>query len=329
MVKQCCPPRKTEANVTRELGEVSTSIDVVNGPLRHMEQMVRLEGGEFLMGTDDQEGFKEDGEGPVRNVRLKPFLIDKYAVSNAQFKEFIDATGYRTDAEKYGWSFVFHLLVSEQIKLQNQQVVQQTPWWLQVHGASWKHPEGPGSSIDERLDHPVVHVSWNDAQAYCQWSGRRLPTEAEWEYAARGGLVQKKYPWGNKLTYKGKHNCNTWQGVFPTTNTAKDGFVGTAPVHYYSPNDYGLYNVVGNVWEWCADWFSPRHPDEEIIVNPQGPATGQEKVIKGGSYLCHKSYCNRYRVAARSRNTADSSTGHMGFRCAANIIPESLENTKL
>ncbi|GCL73050.1 formylglycine-generating enzyme family protein [Paenibacillus naphthalenovorans] len=280
------------------------------------EGMIYLPGGEFLMGTADQEGFAQDGEGPVRSVRLDSFYIDPYAVSNAEFKAFVDATGYRTEAEVFGWSFVFHLFVSAETAKGVTQAVQQTPWWWVVNGACWKHPEGPDSHIDDRMDHPVIHVSWNDANAYCQWAGKRLPTEAEWEYAARGGLVQKRYPWGDVLKPDGEHRCNIWQGKFPDKNNCSDGYAGTAPVHAFKPNGYGLYNVSGNVWEWCSDWFAANHTADPL-VNPLGPATGQEKVLRGGSYLCHKSYCNRYRVAARSKNTPDSSTGNIGFRCAA------------
>lgn len=279
--------------------------------------MIYLEGGSFLMGTEDQEGFPADGEGPVREITLDPFYIAPCAVTNAEFKEFVDATGYLTEAETFGWSFVFHLFVPEETAKKVTAAPQQTPWWWKVDGSSWKYPEGPESSIEDRMDHPVIHVSWNDAMAYCKWAGKRLPTEAEWEYAARGGLVQKRYPWGDLLKPGEEHLCNIWQGKFPVKNNASDGFVGTAPVNTFLPNGYGLYNVSGNVWEWCLDWFNRDYGKKSPRVNPKGPSHGESRVMRGGSYLCHKSYCNRYRVAARSSNTPDSSSGNMGFRCAA------------
>ena len=277
------------------------------------EGMVLLPGGDFLMGTDSREGYPDDGEGPVRKVRLNPFWIDATAVSNARFAAFVDATGYRTEAERFGWSFVFAGLLPDDFP--PTRAVAQTPWWRQVHGADWRHPEGRHSTNADRLDHPVLHVSWNDAVAYCRWAGKRLPTEAEWEYAARGGLVQQRYPWGDKLTPNDEHRMNVWQGKFPSLNTADDGHVATAPVDAYPPNGYGLYNMTGNAWEWCADWFSPTFHVKGPRDNPAGPPTGDSKVMRGGSYLCHKSYCFRYRVAARSANTPDSSTGNLGFRC--------------
>ncbi|MGH2461249.1 MAG: formylglycine-generating enzyme family protein [Chloroflexota bacterium] len=276
--------------------------------------MVRLPGGAFLMGTDDQAGFPADGEGPVREVRLRSFWIDPVAVSNARFATFVAATGYLTEAEREGWSFVFAGLLPDDFP--PTRAVAQAPWWRQVHGADWRHPEGPRSSIDDRLSHPVVHASWHDAMAYCAWSDLRLPTEAEWEYAARGGLVQKRYPWGDDLTPGGRHRCNIWQGTFPDHNLKADGYLGTAPVDAFAPNGFGLRNVAGNVWEWCADWFSPTFHRTGPRANPTGPPTGAARVMRGGSYLCHASYCNRYRVAARSANTPDSSTGNLGFRCA-------------
>jgi formylglycine-generating enzyme required for sulfatase activity len=169
------------------------------------------------------------------------------------------------------------------------------------------------------MDHPVVHVSWRDAQAYCQWASKRLLTEAEWEYAARGGGDQTRYPWGSELTPKGKHRCNIWQGKFPEENTAEDGYIGTAPARSYRPNGFGLYNVCGNVWEWCRDWFSPTWHLSGPIINPLGPDMGEQKAMRGGSFLCHKSYCNRYRLGARTGNTPDSSTSNCGFRCARDV----------
>lgn len=283
------------------------------------DEMILIPGGTFLMGTDSREGFPLDGEGPIRSVKVDSFLIDACTVTNSQFLEFVTDTGYRTEAEQYGWSFVFYQFVSEQTAKQVSSVVQDTPWWWMIRGACWRQPEGPDSNILSRLDHPVVHVSWNDANAYCSWAGKRLPTEAEWEYAARGGLFQKRYPWGDQLFPNGEHYCNIWQGAFPNVNTAADGYKGTAPAKSFPPNGYGLYNVSGNVWEWCADWFSPNYHLYDSKDNPKGPLQGESRVIRGGSYMCHESYCNRYRVAARTSNTPDSSTGHMGFRCAADI----------
>ena len=282
-----------------------------------VEGMIRLPGGAFLMGTDDGEGFREDGEGPVRKVTLDPFLISPYATTNAEFSAFVEETGYKTEAERFGWSFVFYRFLTAKAKKKVMGAVDSAPWWKAVRGASWKHPEGPGSGVKTRMKHPVVHVSHTDAKAYCAWAGKRLPTEAEWEYAARGGLEQKRYPWGDTLTPAGEHLCNIWQGEFPTKNTRKDGYAGTAPVGSFPPNGFGLYDVSGNVWEWCQDWFSATFHVGTTRENPAGPPSGSSRVIRGGSYLCHKSYCNRYRVAARSSNTPDSSTGNSGFRCAA------------
>ncbi|NNN30665.1 formylglycine-generating enzyme family protein [Streptomyces sp. S3(2020)] len=262
--------------------------------------MVALPGGEFLMGAQDAEGFPADGEGPVRAVRVEPFLIDACAVTNEQYAEFVADSGYRTDAERLGWSYVFAGFLPAGLR-RGAPRPEHTPWWCGVEGAFWNRPEGPGSSVGERADHPVVHVSWHDAAAYAAWAGKRLPTEAEWEYAARGGLEQKRYPWGDELDPGGEYRCNIWRGTFPTRNTAADGYRGTAPVDAFAPNGFGLHNVSGNVWEWCADRWDAGLPS---------------RVIRGGSYLCHKSYCNRYRVAARSANTPDSSSGHTGFRCA-------------
>lgn len=280
--------------------------------------MVQLPGGRFRMGCEDADGWAEDGEGPVVEVSLDPFWIDVTTVTNACFAEFVEATGYETEAERFGWSYVFlvQLSKSKQRKLKESRSVQGLQWWYGVEGAMWRKPEGPGSTILKRMDHPVVHVSWNDAHAYAEWAGKRLPTEAEWEYAARGGLDQQRYPWGNELTPQGKHRCNIWQGRFPDVNTAEDGYVSTAPARSFRANGFGLYNCSGNVWEWCHDWFSPSWRNSAPRHNPRGPDTGAEKVMKGGSFLCHASYCNRYRLGARTKNTPDSSTTNCGFRCA-------------
>jgi sulfatase modifying factor 1 len=283
-------------------------------------RMIRLQGGTFLMGTEYAEAFPQDGEGPIRAVTIPPFLIDRLPVTNEIFARFVAATGYKTEAQLFGWSFVFWEHLSKALfgKLV-EDTVAAAPWWCKVPGATWSAPEGPGSNVSRRSDHPVVHVTWNDAEAFCRWSGQRLPTEAEWEYAARGGLEQKLYPWGDKLRPEGKHLCNIWQGIFPEHDTGEDGYAGTSPVEAFPPNGYDLYSVTGNTWEWCADWFDASYPARGVTDNPQGPVSGDNKVMKGGSFLCHKSYCNRYRVAARSSNSPDSSTSNTGFRCALSI----------
>lgn len=276
------------------------------------------------MGTDDREGFPADGEGPVRKVTVHPFGIDRRAVSNARFAAFVAATGYVTDAERYGWSFVFGGLLPDDFP--ETRGVAGATWWRQVFGADWRNPEGPQPSVEGRMDHPCVHVSWNDAVTYCAWAGTRLPTEAEWEYAARGGLEQRRYPWGDELVPDDGYRCNIWQGTFPSHNTLEDGYLGTCPVDAFPPNGYGLHNASGNVWEWCADWFDATFHARGPREDPAGPPFGRMKTIRGGSYLCHDSYCNRYRVAARSSNSPDASTGNTGFRCAADVEPPESED---
>ncbi|MFF0483193.1 formylglycine-generating enzyme family protein [Streptomyces sp. NPDC004435] len=277
--------------------------------------MVLLPGGKFLMGTDAGDGYAADGEGPVREIRLAPFLIDTTTVTNEAFAEFVDATGWVTLAERFGTSFVFAGLLPDDAR--GGRPVPATPWWREIAHADWRRPEGPGSDITDRMDHPVVHATWRDARAYAKWAGKRLPTEAEWEYAARGGLSQARYPWGDEREPGGTHRMNVWQGEFPAHNTGADGHLGTGPATAYEPNGYGLYNTCGNVWEWCSDWFHPTWHATGPRTDPVGPPRGDRKVMRGGSYLCHESHCFRYRVDARSSNTPDSSAGNIGFRCAA------------
>lgn len=269
------------------------------------------------MGNEDSEALVADGEGPVRQVTVSPFAIDACAVSVADFAHFVRATDYRTDAEWFGWSYVFAAFLPGRVRAASPRP-DAAPWWCAVEGAWWQEPEGPGSGVSGRADHPAVHVSWNDASAYANWVGGRLPTEADWEYAARGGLHQARFAWGDELVQGGEHRCNIWQGRFPTRNTGDDGYLGTAPVDAFSPNGFGLYNVAGNVWEWCADWWTAQH-DATPVTDPRGPGSGTARVMRGGSYLCHESYCNRYRVAARTSNSADSSTGNQGLRVAYDV----------
>ncbi|MBN8710731.1 MAG: formylglycine-generating enzyme family protein [Verrucomicrobia bacterium] len=311
----CCVPRQEPRGLPLSTaGIVSCGCKVSH----FAANLIQLPGGRFLMGTDSPERWEADGEGPVREVELSPFSIDAATVSNDEFAAFVRDSGYVTEAECIGSSFVFwkQLPKAWQRRGLPGRSMPGADWWILVKGASWKHPEGPGSDLRGKNDHPVVHISWNDAAAFARWAGKRLPTEAEWEYAARGGLEQKLYPWGDELTPGGKHRCNIWQGKFPDENRPEDGHLWTAPVRSYEPNGFGLYQTSGNVWEWCSDFWGTRWPAGPLR-NPRGASFGEERVIRGGSFLCHASYCNRYRVAARTRITPDSATSHCGFRCAA------------
>ena len=256
--------------------------------------MVLVPGGPFLMGNDREPFFPGDGEGPVREVDLPPYLVGESAVTVEAFDAFVRATGHVTEAERWGWSFVFVDRVAPGAEVLDARVPA-APWWRAVQGAHWRSPDGPGSAADP--DHPVVHVSWDDAVAYASWAGGRLPTEAEWEKAARGGLEQQRYPWGDDIA---PGQANVWEGEFPVRRT--NGPAGTVAARSGAPNGLGLYHVSGNVWEWTADLWTTGRP---------------ERVVKGGSYLCHPSYCHRYRVAGRTFTAPDATTGHTGFRLAA------------
>lgn len=317
----CCSPSRPPAHdpgpagggvpatgADRSVGRDGAAVD----PGSH--GLVAVPGGVFTMGTDDPRGYREDGEGPPHPVELGAYSIGRHAVTNDRFAAFVDATGHRTTAEAYGNSFVFAGLLPDDFP--PTRAVAAAPWWREVLGADWRHPEGPHSDLGGRGDHPVVHVSWFDAMAYAEWSGGRLPTEAEWERAARGGRDGWHYPWGEEREPGGQHRMNVYQGRFPAEDTGADGWVGTCPVGSYPANDYGLHEMTGNVWEWCADWFDPTYYRHSPRRDPTGPDRGAARVMRGGSYLCHESYCWRYRVDARSSNTPDSTTGNLGFRIA-------------
>ncbi len=305
--------------------------------------MVWVPAGQFVMGKDGS-----GDEGPAHSVKLDGFWMDSKEVTNRQFKKFVTETGYVTTAEKppvisgikpgYG---------AEDMKILPEfnkpgslgyqeglgtgdfdKVAGAYSWAKYIIGASWMHPEGPDSSIDDRMEHPVVHVSWDDAMAYCKWAGKSLPTEAQWEYAARGGLKGKTYPWGNERNPEGKWLNNIWQGEFPVENTATDGFPKTAPVGSFPPNDFGLHEMSGNVWEWCSDYYRFDYYSNSPKRNPQGPSDSLDpqephlikRVQRGGSFMCSDSYCVAYRMSARGKGEASSGAFHTGFRCV--IVPD-------
>lgn len=276
--------------------------------------LIPLKGGFFDMGTRVSR-FAQDHDAPRHRVRLSPFRISATACSNAEFARFVRATGYCTVAEREGWSSVFHLALPDPQR--HPRHPPGLPWWRLVEGAFWAAPEGAGSDIAARMDHPVVHVAWYDALAYCTWAGLSLPTEAQWEFAARGGLEHRKFPWGDALHPGGAHAMNIWQGRFPDINSAEDGHALTAPVRAFAPNGYGLYNCCGNVWEWVSNRYADSPPVGPFpLRDPIGPDHGTARIQRGGSYLCHDAYCDRYHVHSRTRNDPDSSTGHAGFRVA-------------
>jgi sulfatase modifying factor 1 len=274
---------------------------------------IALAGGSFAMGAADGP-HPQDGEGPVREATLDPFALAPLTVTNTAFEVFAQDTGYVTQAERTGASFVFDLMVPAGTAVKS--MAHPATWWLEIEGANWRTPYGPkGIFADAQPNHPVVHINLFDALAYCEWAGTRLPSEAEWEYAARSGLTAKPFPWGDTLLEDGVWQCNIWQGQFPHENTAEDGHVGTAPAKCFEPNRFGLYAMTGNVWEWTADRFTTLHSPRPVR-NPKGPLNGDLHVAKGGSYLCHASYCMRYRTSSRQGLDPRTATGHIGFRVA-------------
>ncbi|XP_048375555.1 inactive C-alpha-formylglycine-generating enzyme 2 [Sphaerodactylus townsendi] len=285
------------------------------------ENLVRLSGGKFQMGTSLFDSRSEDG--PPREVTVKAFLIDKYPVSNRDFREFVRDRKYKTEAEEFGWSFVFEDFVPEDLKKKVTQKLQSAPWWLPIDKAFWRQPAGPGSDIKDKLDHPVLHVSWNDARGFCAWKGKRLPTEEEWEFAARGGLENRLYPWGNKFL---ANRTNLWQGNFPDQDTAEDGYHGVSPVSAFPPqNSYGIYDLLGNTWEWTTSTYRPPRPAS------RQPAQ-EMRVLRGASWIdtVDGSANHKARVTTRMGNTPDSASDNLSFRCAASMPLESVnKNTEL
>lgn len=323
----------------------ATSIDSMNiapGEFSHTG-MVFINGGEYLMGAADEEGRPD--EYPQHKVNLDGFWMDETEVTNAQFSRFVHATGYITTAEKApDWEEMKKqltpgtpkpadsLLVAASLVFsapkKNVSLTDASQWWVWKKGADWKHPQGPGSNIAGKDNYPVVHISWYDAMAYCKWSGKRLPTEAEWEFAARGGKQNEKYPWGNEDIGSGKPKANTWQGNFPNQNLKKDHFERLAPVRSFAANGYGLYDMAGNVWEWCSDWYDADYYQAvktKLSVDPIGPIHSNDpmefgvpkKVVRGGSFLCNASYCKGYRVSSRMKTSPDTGLEHTGFRCVS------------
>jgi formylglycine-generating enzyme len=327
--------------VPSRFSNANDNIDTTNalGDTSHTN-MKYIPGGTFMMGADNDQASQD--EYPKHSVTLNSFGIDITEVTNAQFAAFVKATGYITTAEKQpDWNEIKKTVAPGTPKPPDEMLVaaslvfKQTKtdvdlndysqWWIWKPGADWKHPEGPESSIKGKDNHPVVQVSWIDAMAYCKWAGKRLPTEAEWEYAARGGLQNNIYPWGNESINSGKSKANSWQGRFPSVNTQKDGFVLAGPVKTFSPNGYGLYDMAGNVWEWCHDWYDETYYQtvKESVINPKGPERSYDanepytpkRVVRGGSFLCNDSYCSGYRVSRRMKTSPDTGLEHTGFRC--------------
>jgi formylglycine-generating enzyme len=326
----CCAPPPAQPGVD------SSSINIQPSDSASTKGMVLIPGGNFLMGSSDLEGRPD--EYPQHAVQVKGFWMDVTEVTNAQFEQFVKATGYITTAErKPDWEEIKKQLPPGTPKPHDSMLVAGSvvftqpkhlgdSWWVWTKGASWKHPQGPASNIKGKENYPVVHISFEDANAYAKWAGKRLPTEAEWEFAARAGMNNQPFTWGNEPVEAGKVKTNIWQGSFPSNNLAADGFVRSAPVRSFAPNAYGLYDMAGNVWEWCSDWYNARYYAEiadKTSIDPVGPSTFNDpdeptipkRVVRGGSFLCHASYCSSYRVSARMKSSPDTGLEHTGFRC--------------
>ncbi len=303
--KTCSSPARTE--------KVSDSnFQKINKKKTHEDfATVEVNGGTALLGTNNPQ-IPDDGEGPMCKKRVKPFRMGQAVVTNKEFQQFVNQTGYQTDAERFGWSFVFWSDVSERVPATLG--VDGAGWWRRVDGATWKEINGPGTEAEIwHPDHPVVHVTHADAKTYAKWVGGRLPREVEWEHAARGGLGDVRFPWGDsEPNDSDNYPCNIWQGDFPYFNTGRDGWKTTAPAKSFQPNAIGLYNMIGNVWEWTADAYQVK--SRKKLVRQRMKQMRGFKVLKGGSFICHRSYCYRYRIAARTGNSPDSSTTHQGFR---------------
>ena len=343
--KSCCTaaiPNRFDVKKKSNFKETKT---VANTNIKNPDGMVWIPAGTFSMGGDNDQARQD--EFPKHAVKLNGFFMDVTEVTNAQFAKFVAATGYVTTAEKdINWEDLKKQLPSDTPKPEPEtlkaaslvfvptsgevSLQDYSQWWSWSHGANWNHPKGKDSDIVGKENLPVVHISWDDANAYCKWAGKRLPTEAEWEYAARGGLTKNVYAWGNEKVDEGKMHCNYFQGNFPYKNEGSDGFMGSASVKSFTPNGYGLYDMGGNVWEWCADNYNNTYFDSfkriKVAFNPKGPLKSYDpdeplvakKVMRGGSFLCNESYCSGYRVSARMKSSADSSMEHLGFRCVSN-----------
>jgi formylglycine-generating enzyme required for sulfatase activity len=311
--KPCCTPVRKNKKQAVECPEISREIATEVPPMPPIP-VASLSANQGALGTN-YPLIKVDEESPYRSVSIKPFHIMTTTVTNEMFAVFVAETGYVTEAERFGSSFVFNGKTSSLLKdIQSKpESTKGAEWWQQLDGAHWRLVNGPDSEDQYYADHPVVHVSWSDAEAFAEWAGGRLPTEAEWEHAARGGLGDVRFTWGDQEPDDQNFQpCNIWQGEFPHKNTAADGYLTTAPAESFEPNGYGLYNMCGNVWEWTALTYQVRSREKKYQRHAQRMQGA--KILKGGSFLCHKSYCFRYRIAARTATTPESTTSHQGFR---------------